>query len=114
MNDMFGTRQSGRTTKMIESAASYALNNKDKSVAIVMNNAAQAYLVRGGVIGRLSIGLANVRVTSVSELGVDFDPVTCSSPRYDKVFVDHYAVESYLKNKYSKLIEQAQEPGSLV
>jgi hypothetical protein len=112
MNTMFGNQRSGRTTKMIVCAASYALNNKDKSVAIVMNTAA-AMAVRGDS-GYSVTALPNVRITSVSELGVEFDPVTCSSPRYDKVFVDHYAVESYLKTKYSKLIKQAQEPGSLV
>jgi hypothetical protein len=102
MKDMFGTRRSGRTTVMIQRAAQHAKANPSQRIAIVMATAERAQAIRHVVVQ-----LENLRVTSLTELGVDFDPAKCSAEGYDSIFLDHGAVEMFLLVNYQAMLDQA-------
>lgn len=102
MKDMFGARRSGRTTAMIQRAVKYAAANPGQRVAIVMTSTPVSQAVRQQVVQ-----LENLRVTSLTELGVDFDAEQCSAKGYDRVFIDHGAVEMFLLVNYKSMLDQA-------
>lgn len=99
--DMFGEKGSGRTTRMIQRAAKQAQEYPNERIAIVFSTQAQAQAWREN--GRVVL-LPNLRITSISELGVGFDPVNLKVADVDHVFIDHWAAESYLGQRYKTMV----------
>ena len=98
--DMFGVRRSGRTARTIQLALQKARCDPG-NVLIIFSTQAQAQSWRGS--GKI-IMLPNLRISSLAELGAKFDAASASVEGVDHVFIDHQAAESYLREKYTKLI----------